>query len=202
MQARTPPAQARILLAIAFGLSIGFLGCSRSAPKPVRDAPTDSEIRELPMAVVASQIGQFQKGNSWTLRFNSTGWSDLSVSDVPGNQIKQFTASIESLNRIRELLISDKFFLLEDEYGEPAPGGHTKTLSVTLGNKWRKEVRIHYLANGWLSTNQKLSDPVRALHSYNVIRSWFSSNAPNLADTLERDNEVMKQLIKNSKEKE
>jgi hypothetical protein len=145
---------------------------------------------------VASQIGQFKKGNSWTLRFDATGQCDLSVDNVPANQIEKFTIGPESLNRIREHLVQDKFFLLEDEYGKAISGGHTKTVSVTLGDKWKKEVRLHYGPNGWLATTQKSGEPLRALYTYNVIRGWFSSKAPNLADTFERDNDAMNLLRK------
>jgi hypothetical protein len=118
----------------------------------------------------------------------------------PAKPDRAFKVNAEGLNRIRELLIADKFFLLDDDYGESAPGGHTKTVSVSLG-KWKKTVRIHYRSSGSLSTNQKLSEPVRALHAYNVIHSWFQYKAPQAADTIETDNEAMEQLIKNSEEK-
>jgi hypothetical protein len=99
----------------------------------------------------------------------------------------------ESINKVRELLIADQFFQLEDEYGERVPDSHTKTVSATVG-RWTKTVKIHSLKNWADNHPEKLSEPARALHTYNVMRSWFSE--PGAADTFESDNAIMRRVKK------
>jgi hypothetical protein len=180
----------------AFWLIAALLisGCSPSpAPiPPVQNPLTDAEIRTLPISIFASQTGKFKNGNAWSLSVGPAGHFDLNIQNVPKDYKEPLRLSSESSDRIRELLVADNFFLLADEYGEKDQEGHTKTVSVAIG-KTKKTIRIHYRKDGSLTIKDKAEEVPRALHTYNVIRSWF--HVPVAANTIETDNKVMRNLL-------
>jgi hypothetical protein len=180
-----------LLFAICCALAIGWLA-TVERPKPPalirQNVPTDVAIREWPITIAASEVGDFGQGYSWYLSVNSAGRAALTVDNGVESSVQQFRVSEEKLNMLRELLIFHPFFSLEEEQGEIVPDGSTQTLTITVGHI-SKTVQIHYLMNWVNNDREKLREPARALAVWMQIRGWF--NHPNAADTRAYDQRVI-----------
>jgi hypothetical protein len=73
-------------------------------------------------------------------------------------------------------LVRERFFHLDDAYGELVPDGSTDTISITVGGN-SKSVALHYLMNWANSDKARLRDPARAVRVWMFIRTWFTDPA-------------------------
>jgi hypothetical protein len=163
-----------ILVAGLVGLMVVGKLALRSMPR--RADPADrawpDKIRQAPLTVSMSTIGDFAEGNSWYLSVSSAGQAHLVIDTFPQRTTRLFTVSDQQLSALREALINERFFELADEYGEQVPDGSTCSLTVTVGDV-TKSVEIHFLMN-WIHRDKaKLREPSRAVRVGLLVRGWF-----------------------------
>lgn len=144
-------------------------------PKP-RDykygPPSVSNIQTLPITILMSE--DFGLSPGFYFSVNSAGDGEVSILDGPTNIAQQVKVTPAQLKELRDTLINEYFFNLNEDYGELVPDGGTQSLTICLGDHI-KTVRIRFLGN-WLANHDtaKLQEPARALRVWMLIRSWFS----------------------------
>src|SRR5262245_14582420 len=165
--------KATMSLGVAYILTLGIgMSCGQPGPdKPV--APPRQLLETAPLTVAASNVGDYANGRSWHLSVNSAGKAELTVESDPGPVRVSFTVPERSLTELRKALIEQRFFELNDEYGEHVLCGGVYALTVTAGADSRS-VKVYFLGN-WENNGElaKLREPARALRLLVLLRSWF-----------------------------
>jgi hypothetical protein len=111
----------------------------------------------------------------WNLSVNSAGQAQLTVFSQPADKSVEFSVSPEKLNELRELLVRERFFELQNDYGEIVPDGGTQAITITIGAS-SKTVRLNYLMNWVTQEPAKLREPARAIRIGVLIRDWFDDS--------------------------
>jgi hypothetical protein len=165
------------IMIIASALSPFTLVFSAEAIRKL--AGSESELKDVPLTIVASDVGSFGGGiYSWSLSVNSAGQAELTIETRPKRTSKRFDVPKERMDEFRKALIEERFFELEREYGEVVPDGSTQTITVVTGQRiWLVDphsstVQIHYLWN-WRDDKAKLREPSRAVRLMVMVRGWF-----------------------------
>jgi hypothetical protein len=140
----------------------------------------------LPITISLSQDYGLSPG--WYFSVNSAGEGQMTIPDEP-DVVQSVKVSKPQLKQLRDLLVREQFFTLEDQYGELVPDGGMQTLTINVG-EWTKTVRLHYLGN-WIGDGDtaKLRDPARAVRVWMLIRRWF--NLPDAIDSRVYDQRVL-----------
>jgi hypothetical protein len=166
---------ANALLATAcLALAIGWWW---TVPRPpattyANGPPSDALIQMLPLTISMSEDYGLSPG--WYFSVNSAGDGEMTILDEPSNIAQPVKVTAAQLQELKDILVREQFFTLNEDYGELVPDGGTQSLTINVG-EWTKTVRIHFLGN-WLSDHDtaKLREPARALRVWVLIRSWFS----------------------------
>lgn len=182
---------ANVLLAVTcIALAIGWWS-TVEPPAIIKNTdgpPTDAAIRQLPISIAASEVGDFASGYSWYLSLNSAGDGEMTILDAPSNTVVPVEVTAAQLQALKELSIQERFFALDDQFGEIVPDGGVQSITISVG-EWTKTVRIHFLGN-WLNYDRaKLPEPARALRVWMLIRSWLQH--PNATDTRKYDQAIL-----------
>jgi hypothetical protein len=129
-----------LVISFFFGWLFGLAGprspveaASADGPEPDRSVSA-SKIRQAPLTIAMSVAGRFGKGHSWYLSVNSAGQAELTVDSIPDPTRRQFVVAREQLADLRNLLVDESFFGLDDAYGQDVPDGSTTTIAVSLGD--------------------------------------------------------------------
>lgn len=134
-------------------------------------SPSESQIENANMTITVETQGRFGIGYSWLLHVEATGSAELTIFSSPRKTLR-FQVDKSQLVKLRKSLATERFFELQDEYGDKVFDGSTTSLTVTVGDK-TKTVRLHYLMN-WLHNDyRKLREPSRALRILLLVRAWF-----------------------------
>jgi len=163
-----------------------------------RQRVSDFAIRKLPITLAVAEVGDFgAPQRSWYLSVNSAGQAQLAI----GRTTYTYRTSVvsrEQLDELRNVLIRERFFDLEEHYGECVASGGCRLLSVTVG-EYSRTVKLDNLMN-WVYRDQaaRLRDPARALRVWMVIRGWFSD--ADAVDTREYDKMLLDAAAKAEKE--
>jgi hypothetical protein len=186
--------QYRLALSFVVGCLLGLSGSYFwVAVGPSRTHEPDQyaalmAVREAPLTIAMSTVGDFSKGHSWYLSVNSAGQAQLSIATLPKPTQREFTISAKQLADLRKALLDERFFELGDRYGEVVPDGSTTIVTVTAGDV-TKSVELHFLMN-WVHNNRaKLREPSRAVRVGLVIRNWFE--IPEAVDVRRYDRMVL-----------
>jgi hypothetical protein len=149
--------------------------------------PSAAGIRMLPLTISASEFGSWSGG--WYLSVNSAGDGEMAILDEPRDIVQPVKISAAQIKELKDTLIQEQFFSLEEEFGQIVPDGSTKSLTINVG-EWSKTVRVHFLGN-WLMNGEKekLRDPARALRVWMLIRGWFTH--PDANDSRVYDQKVL-----------
>jgi hypothetical protein len=172
---------ANVLLAVTcFALAIGWWWTVPLPPAGefLNRPPTDAGIQMLPLTISMSQDYGLSPG--WYFSVNSTRDGEMSIIEEPTNIVQPVKVTATQLKELRDLLVREQFFTLNEDYGELVPDGGSQTLNICAG-EWNKTVRIHFLGN-WVSDHDtaRLREPARAVRVWMLIRGWFSHpKAPN-----------------------
>ncbi len=136
--------------------------------------PNEYQVPTLPITIAMSEVGDFQSGHTWYLSVNSSGDAVVEIRK-PGESVKQpYQATTQQVTSLRELLIAEKFFDFDDDYGDKVPDGSTQTLTIAVGD-YEKTVRVHFLMN-WVNqfgNRGPLLEAARALRVWLAARNWF-----------------------------
>jgi hypothetical protein len=181
---------ANVLLAMTcFALAIGWWW---TVPRPpaatyMNWPPTDAGIQMLPLTISMSEDHGMTPG--WYFSVNSAGDGEMTILDEPNNIVQPVKVTAAQLKELKDLLVHEQFFALNEDYGQLVPDGGTQSLTINVGDR-SKTVRIHFLGN-WMSDHDtaKLRDPARALRVWMLIRSWFSH--PEAPDSRKYDQRVL-----------
>jgi hypothetical protein len=117
-------------------------------------------------------VGWFSKGSSWRLEVNPDGSARLRIQDFRFPKDRRFKVAPEQLAQLRKAIVSERFFDLDNDYGDRVPDGSTRTLTIGYG-KQRKTVRFHFLTPAF-GGGKKVPEMQRALRVWNTVRAWFS----------------------------
>jgi hypothetical protein len=161
-----------ILVAVATAATaIGIAFATPPAPPP---APNNvpATLRNDPMTISMSNFGRKALQKPWTLSVNSAGQAELTVGWPSNARRKQFTVPAENLTALRTALANERFFELQNQYGQQVFDGGWDTLTITVGDQ-TKSIRLDFLGNWIHSDPAKLRDPARALRVTTLIRGWF-----------------------------
>jgi len=175
---------------ISFTFSVTFLvlfnGCNGFSDPPAGSMPDTSgprskQIRDLPITISASSEGSpdpFSEEYPWYLSVNSFGQAELSVcSNQTLMSRRTFTVNINQIRELRELLIRNKFFDLEHQYGSQVFDGSRSMVSITIGHM-TKSVTFDYLMHyNQEHDHETLSEIARAINVRHSIREWFNDPA-------------------------
>ncbi len=171
---------------IVTAVAIRFV-TSAVAQQPSYIAPVVAVNRAFPLTIAMSERGRFARGESWFLSVNSAGKAQLSV-DPPRGKSVEFQVPQEEVERLRDLLIQERFFELQEDYGEIVPDGSPVMITIVVGDH-SHSVRLHYLMN-WVHQNSaRLVEPARAVRVGLLIRGWFHNK--DAADSQEYDQMVL-----------
>ena len=129
------------------------------------------EIRRDPLTIAVSTKASVE-GRTWYLSVNSAGKAELTIDTYPTEAQHQFDVSPEQLANLRKCLLEQRFFDLDDEYGDLVVDGGWETITVTAGDE-TKTVRLRFLMNGVSSDKKKLHDPARAVRVLLVVLGWI-----------------------------
>lgn len=166
------------LVALAILATFVSLGC-RAAGEPAEasgQSPAKVEAlpkTEAPLTLRASTVGMFAKGYSWHLNVDSAGQAELTVDKYPRDIVKRFQLTQEQMAEFRKAVADERFFELDEAYGDIVPDGSVASLSVSMGPH-AHTVKVHYLMNWVYSDKTKLREPSRAVRLLVMIRGWFS----------------------------
>ena len=178
----------RFALVVAVSLCMLPTACwllnSSDRPQTVAAARVLNE----PLTIAASTSGGNATTGRWYLSVNSAGKAELTIDATPDRVRREFSISEEQMAALRELLVSERFFELQDAYGELVPDGGIDAITVTIGDESRT-VRIHYLMNWIEDRKHRLREPARALRVLLLIRGWFDD--PGAADSREHHRMVI-----------
>ena len=142
-------------------------GCAGSRRSPI--APDELSG---PISLTLSIDGRFGNGWPWTLNVDADGSANLSIDSFPTPVSRSFAVTQPQIDELRSLLIAERFFALDDEYGELVPDGSTRTITIRCGSR-AHSVRLHFLMN-WVHGNTvRLREPARAVRVWRCIRRWF-----------------------------
>lgn len=117
--------------------------------------------------------------SDWELSVNSDGQAVLLSEPYAEPPIsRNFQLSDEQLQRIRKLLISERFFELKNDYGDLVPDGSSQTLTIVVGGS-SKTIVLNYLRWDLNDSNfdaASLQEAARALRVYFAIRDCFPAS--------------------------
>ena len=126
-----------------------------------------------PLAISLDNEGRFAEGWGWKLDIESDLSANLEIRTFPEATTRAFNLENAQIEELRAVLVEERFFELNDEYGELVADGSTQTITVRCGSA-SKTVRLHYLMN-WVHGNpSKLVDPSRAVRVWMLVRGWFN----------------------------
>ena len=160
-------------------------GCvDHATPPPATSPPSNDNrsgqrswspytIRYYPITIAACVDGRFGDKSSWFLSVNSSGKAEVTIKSSTGDVRREFSVTDLSLRLFRELLIRERFFDLEREYGDSVPDGSTTIVSVVVGDL-SQTVRVRYYMD--LIENpesDELQEIVRVLRVVEKLRHWF-----------------------------
>lgn len=162
-----------ILVAAIAVTAVIAIAAPPKATKPA--APNGPEtipayIRNNPLTISMSNLADSPLGKPWTLSVNSAGQAELTINF--GAKRKQFTVPAEDLMALRTALAKERFFELQNQYGQLVPSGGWQTITISIGDQ-TKSIRLDFLGNWTKSDPAKLRDPARALRVTTLIRGWF-----------------------------
>jgi hypothetical protein len=168
-----------ILVAVVAATAIGIAFATPPAPPP---APNNipATLSNEPMTISMSNYGRKAQQKPWTLSVNSAGQAELTVGWPSNARRKQFTVPAENLTALRTALANERFFELQNQYGQQVFDGGWDTLAITVGDH-TNSVQLNFLGNWIKSDPAKLREPARALRITTLIRGWFDD--PEAIDT-------------------
>jgi hypothetical protein len=109
--------------------------------------PSVDNIQTLPLTILMSEDFGLRPGFYFSV--NSAGDGEVTILDHPTNIVQQVKVTPAQLKELRDILVNEYFFNLNDDYGELVPDGGTQSLTIGVGDYF-KTVRIHFLGN-WLA---------------------------------------------------
>ncbi len=129
------------------------------------------EIRRDPLTIAVSKMANVE-GHTWYLSVNSAGKAELTIHTYPTETRRQFDISPEQLANLRKCLLEERFFDLDDEYGDLVVDVAWETITVTAGDE-TKTVRLRFLMNWVLNDKKRLHDPARAVRVLLIVLGWI-----------------------------
>ncbi len=177
-----------LLVLTCVALAIGWWSTVElpRSPFSTPDYPNEYAILELPLTCSLNlNVGL---GPSWYFSVNSAGQGELTTRYAEDSTQKiQITPA--QMKELRELLVREKFFELQDQYGELVPDGGSQITTITVGN-WTHSVQIDYLGN-WMrsGSTEQMRQPVRALRVWNLIAGWIKT--PDAAESSKYNQRVI-----------
>ncbi|BBO32980.1 hypothetical protein [Lacipirellula parvula] len=139
--------------------------------------PNDHVLKTFPVTIAISSEGSTIESN-WQLSVNAAGAATLHPGVYEPAAPQSFNFTNEQQQVIRDLLVTDRFFELDDRYGDLVPDGGSKTLTVVIGDH-AKSVNLAYLR--WDPSDPyfnaaKVEESARALRVYLAIRDFLPPN--------------------------
>jgi hypothetical protein len=144
-----------------------------------REAQIESDVSSGPLTISVSEVRGFSRGFSWKLLVDPTGKAILKIDAVPTPKHRQFVVPQRELNEFRAVLARERFFELDDSYGDPVVDSSTTRITISAG-KSTKTVELLFLMNWVQSDPGKLRESSRALRVLQMILGWF--NDPEAVD--------------------
>lgn len=161
-----------------------LVGCTQNehpkedATRTVTERSPEGADLSGPISLSLHIIARFEDGDSWTLDVSADGRAELIIYSIQAATKHSFSVSEEQLSGLRAVLIRERFFELEDEYGLPSKAG--RKLSVRCG-ELDKTVVLLSLSDLVRHDRDKSHEAARAVRVWMHIRSWFDdANAVNL----------------------
>jgi hypothetical protein len=150
----------------------------------------DNSHDDGPMTISASNVGRFSHRYSWYLSVNSAGHAKLTIATMPQKTILEFNVKSKDLLTLRDEIATQKFFDLQNQYGELVPDGSASTITITIGQT-TKTVRLDYIKNATQKGNKNaLHEIQRAIRVSQIIRGWFDD--PRAFDSRPYEIELLK----------
>ena len=172
---------------IVVALTVGAM-LSAAADDARKPAISAAQIKDAPLTIAASTVGQFAKGRSWYLSVNSAGQADLTIDTFPERTVKRFEISKQQFAEFRKALAEERFFELNGDYGQHVPDGSEDSLTVVAGQH-SNTVKVRFLMNWVHSEKAKLREPSRAVRLIVLIRGWI--DVPEAVDLRKYDKMVL-----------
>jgi hypothetical protein len=139
--------------------------------------PSQEVIKKLPMTLVIDHRGDSPR-SIWNLSANSGGSAILDAGLFDGKREAAFHFTSEQWADIREAVAAERFFELDDSYGDLVPDGSSQTLTIVIGG-YSKTVAFNYLRWDPNDPNYDaaaLQEAARALRVYLAIRDCFPAS--------------------------
>ena len=153
------------------GISIVLLMLLPSCAEKEDDA-IDPKGLTGPITAALTTEGRFANGRSWQLTVNADRTANLNIDSYPASASRTFAVTEAQIEELRSLLIDERFFELNEEYGQIVPDGSTRTITITCGER-SHTVQLHFLMNWVRGDTSRLREPARAVRVWRHIRRWF-----------------------------
>lgn len=168
-------------------LALALLACSCGAAEAVAPPGAD-ELRELPMRVEAGVEGRFVPGlRAWTLHLEPDGrgaaFLRLGI-DTQGkrlaSEVRTFELDFEQLERLREVVLGQRFFELPPVLGRGADDHEPTWIEVRFGPHERRVelqfISLHELRAGSNGARGTLEQVERAQAVFDALTEHFPAD--------------------------
>lgn len=123
------------------------------------------------MTLSISVEGRFAEGYPWNLSVNTAGEGHLLI-PFPDNTRVEFQVSDEQMAQLRDAVLREDFFGLEDSYGQRVLDGSTRQMTITMGED-TKSVELLFLGETGSQDLELLLDAQRPVRLWRLVRGWF-----------------------------
>jgi len=106
----------------------------------------------------------------WHLKVDPNGKAEVTEGRGEAN-VRSFQVSADQLNGLRRALDEERFFELDEIYGDRVPDGGEKRLKITRGKK-AQTVTLLFLGNWEGQGHRKLAEAQRAQRIRALIEGW------------------------------
>jgi len=145
-----------------------------STTNEVTEQPAPQNIDESG-AVITLRLdidGAFADGWPWTLEMGADRNAKLTIHAFPDKIRRSFHVTQEQIDELATVLVAERYFELNNAYGELVPDGGSQTIMVTLGEQ-SNTVELNYFMNWANYEPERLPEPARGVSVWMHIRQWF-----------------------------
>jgi hypothetical protein len=160
----------QMYLPITIAILLILCGCS----KPKKDAEITSKLKG-PLSLNVKIDGRFARGWPWTLNVDQNRTATLTIESFPEPVTRMFTIDEQQIDDLIAVLEKERFFEMDEDYGEIVADGSKKTITINCGSN-SHTVHIHFLMNWANGDTSRLREPARVVRVWSHIRKWFDDS--------------------------
>lgn len=136
-------------------------------------SPLRVSVRNSPITIASSYVGDFGSSSGWHFSMNSAGKARASWYSIVAPADQDFQVTDAQMQELKEAIIREKFFELHDVYGDDNWHYPTTTISISAGST-TKTVILDDLRDSTGYEKAVSDEAQRALRIVKLIQDWFN----------------------------